>query len=185
VAGPFSTAEVLSQWRAGKFSGLHEFSADGDSWTPLSRMQVVAEASGQERLLDPASAAALLAARAAATSVAAPRVSAVIANPPQSEPLPPPQAVQRAAVAGDNPAAAVIDYPNRARVSAGSENGLAIAGFVCSLVGLFIGISSLLGLIFSAIALGRPGRRGMANAGLVLGIIGVVWWVMVVAMQFN
>jgi len=147
-------------------------------------MLVVANASGEERLLDPASAAALRVASAAAASVAAPRVSAVIANPPRSEPPPLPQAVQRAAVAGDDPAAAVIDYPTRARVSAGSENGLAIAGFVCSLVGIFIGIIALLGLVFSAIALGRPGRRGLATAGLVLGIIGVVGWVFLVAMKF-
>lgn len=184
VAGPFSTAEVLAQWRSGRISGLHEFSADGASWTPLSRMQVVADASGEERILDPAGAAALRAASAAA-SVAAPAISAAVAPPPRSEHLPPPQAVQRAAVAGDDPAVTVIDYSTRARVAAGPENGLAVAGFVCSLVGIFIGIISLLGLVFSAIALGRPGRRGLATAGLVLGIIGVVGWVIVVAMQFE
>ncbi|MCC6320574.1 MAG: hypothetical protein IT438_03960 [Phycisphaerales bacterium] len=184
VAGPFSTAEVLAQWRSGRISGLHEFSADGASWTPLSRMQVVADASGEERILDPAGAAALRAASAAA-SVAAPAISAAVAPPPRSEHLPPPQAVQRAAVAGDDPAVTVIDYSTRTRVAAGPENGLAVAGFVCSLVGIFIGIISLLGLVFSAIALGRPGRRGLATAGLVLGIIGVVGWVIVVAMQFE
>lgn len=181
VAGPFSTAEVLAQWRSGKISGLHEFSADGASWTPLSRMQVVADTSGEERILDPASAAALRAASVAATSVTAPAIAAAAASPPRSEPLPPPQAVPRAA----DPAVTVIDYPTRQHVPAGSENGLAVAGFVCSLVGIFIGIIALLGLVFSAIALGRPGRRGLATAGLVLGIIGVVGWVIVVAMQFE
>jgi hypothetical protein len=89
VAGPFSTADVLAQWRSGRISGLHEFSADGTSWTPLSRMQVVADASGEEKILDPASAAALRAASAATARAAA--------SAAQSEPPSPPDVVQHAA----------------------------------------------------------------------------------------
>ncbi|MCD7727874.1 MAG: DUF4190 domain-containing protein [Ruminococcus sp.] len=65
----------------------------------------------------------------------------------------------------------------------GKLNGLAVAGFVVSLVSLFIcGISSIVGLILSAIGLmqinknvqqGIPQRgKGMAIAGLVIGIVG-------------
>lgn len=136
---------------------------------------------GEERILDPASAAALRRQcgyyhRNGAAAIA--RRSQARRSRSHS---PPPQTVPRKA----DPAVTVIDYSTRPHVPAGSENGLAVAGFVCSLVGIFIGIIALLGLVFSTIALGRPGRRGLATAGLVLGIIGVVGWVIVVAMQFE
>lgn len=54
------------------------------------------------------------------------------------------------------------------------SNGLAVAGFVCSLVGL-LGTAGLLcpiGLIISLVALGKPGGKGFAVAGLILGLIG-------------
>ena len=45
------------------------------------------------------------------------------------------------------------------------SNGLAIAGFVCSLLGIFTGfLLSPIGLILSLVALGRPGGRGFAVA---------------------
>lgn len=62
-------------------------------------------------------------------------------------------------------------------------NGFAIAGFVCAVVGLIVAgiILGALGIIFSAIALkrireGRGGSRGrgLAIAGLVIGIVAVV-----------
>ena len=62
-------------------------------------------------------------------------------------------------------------------------DGMAVAGFVCGLIGLFVAgiILGTLGIIFSAIALGRINRnpdtksgRGLAIAGLILGIIAVV-----------
>ena len=53
------------------------------------------------------------------------------------------------------------------------SNGLAIAGFVCSLLGLFTGfLLSPIGLILSLVALGRPGGRGFAVAGVVIGLLG-------------
>ena len=57
-----------------------------------------------------------------------------------------------------------------------STNGLGTAGFVTSLVGLFLtcGILSPIGLLFSAAALFKA-PRGMAIAGFVLGAIGS-WW---------
>jgi Domain of unknown function (DUF4190) len=62
-------------------------------------------------------------------------------------------------------------------------DGMAIAGFVCGLVGIFVAgiILGTLGIVFSAIALGRINKdpdgksgRGLAIAGLILGIIAVV-----------
>ena len=59
------------------------------------------------------------------------------------------------------------------------RNGLAVAGFTCGIVGLFVFPILLpqLAIIFSAIGLRRSNRegaphRGMAIAGLVMGILG-------------
>ena len=60
-------------------------------------------------------------------------------------------------------------------------NGLGVAGVVVSLVGLVAtcGLLSPLGLLFSLIAMfKRP--RGMAIAGLILGLIGSVWVIVAV-----
>lgn len=54
-------------------------------------------------------------------------------------------------------------------------NGLAIAGFVCSIVGWFCcGITSIIGLILSIVALSQiknrqEGGKGLAIAGIVIG----------------
>ena len=52
-------------------------------------------------------------------------------------------------------------------------NGLGIAGFVCSLVGLLLtgGLLSPVGLVLSLVALGRR-PRGFAVAGVILGALG-------------
>lgn len=69
-------------------------------------------------------------------------------------------------------------------------DGLAIAGFVTGLVGLFVFgiILGALGVVFSSIALKRIKRepenrsgRGLAIAGLVLGIVSVVGALVVLA----
>jgi len=61
-------------------------------------------------------------------------------------------------------------------------SGMAIASLVCSIVGIFLcGTTSILGVIFGFIGLSqtkdnvRPGR-GLAIAGLVIGIIVVLLW---------
>lgn len=62
------------------------------------------------------------------------------------------------------------------------SNGLSIAGFVVSccsmLIGLF-GIVGLVGLILSAIgrsqAKNEGGKTGLATAGIVLGVIGMLY----------
>ncbi len=62
------------------------------------------------------------------------------------------------------------------------NSGMAIAGFVCSLLGLVTCcafLPSLLGIVFGGVALG-PTRRGeqrgagLATAAIVLGIVGII-----------
>jgi len=57
---------------------------------------------------------------------------------------------------------------------ASDSNGLAIAAFVISLVGLLAtgGLLSPVGLILGLVALGRPAGRGFAIAAIVLGLLG-------------
>jgi hypothetical protein len=57
-------------------------------------------------------------------------------------------------------------------------NSLGVAGFICSLVGLVsCGLLSPVGLVLSAAGLRRE-PKGLAIAGLVLGIIGSIWFVL-------
>jgi Domain of unknown function (DUF4190) len=66
-------------------------------------------------------------------------------------------------------------------------NGLAIASLICSIIGFFVMqiILGPLGIIFGAIALGRANRgaggRGMAMAGLIIGVVDVLLFVIVLA----
>ena len=58
-------------------------------------------------------------------------------------------------------------------------NGMAIAGFVLAL----ICCTAPLGVIFSAIGLNQIGKdssqggKGLALAGLIIGIVGLIWWI--------
>lgn len=80
-------------------------------------------------------------------------------------------------------------YPQTGFGSVGVQpgNGLAVAGFVLSLVGLFIlwFICGTLGIIFGAVGLQRANRgakyRGLAIAGLVIGIIDIVGYIILLA----
>ena len=55
-------------------------------------------------------------------------------------------------------------------------NGLAVAGFTCSLVGVVFsaGLLCPIGLVLSLVALGRPGQRGFAIAGALIGAFGTL-----------
>jgi Na+/proline symporter len=83
-------------------------------------------------------------------------------------------------------------------------NGLAVAGFICALVGAFAGLIPLmfwlaiplgvLGLVFGIIGRKRAkrepavGRRGMATWGIALGIVAVgfgIWGATVIASVSN
>jgi len=63
-----------------------------------------------------------------------------------------------------------------------SSNGLSIAGFVVSLVSLFVlgfyGLTGAVGLILSAVgrsqAVNNGQKTGLATAGIVLGVISVI-----------
>ena len=71
------------------------------------------------------------------------------------------------------------DRPSHSQTNRGSisTNGLGLAGFVLSLIGLCSGGAlSPIGLIVSFIAIFRR-PRGLAIAGLVLGILGSTWLV--------
>ena len=75
-------------------------------------------------------------------------------------------------------------FPPYVMVPGRESNGLGVAGFFISLIGLFIptGIVALLGLLISLVALGRQ-PRGFAGLGVLIGLFGTVVWlaVMVVA----
>jgi len=58
------------------------------------------------------------------------------------------------------------------------SNGMAIAGFVCSLLGCLTCIPAILGLVFSLIALSGPNQanRGLAIAGAIISAIWLLLW---------
>ncbi|MEP7114681.1 MAG: DUF4190 domain-containing protein [Ilumatobacteraceae bacterium] len=97
--------------------------------------------------------------------------------PPPSDPFPhPPGSSFPPQPPGYQPYPASAPMPDKR-----TKSGMAIAGFVCSLVGVIpcfwaIQIMGLLGTIFGFIGLkqtkdGRRGGRGLAIAGVVIGII--------------
>ncbi len=60
-------------------------------------------------------------------------------------------------------------------------NGLGIAGFVVSLLGLGCGCFSIVGVVLSAIAMARR-PRGFAIAGLIIGLVGMLLTILVVVL---
>ncbi|WP_369217766.1 DUF4190 domain-containing protein [Streptomyces flavofungini] len=79
-------------------------------------------------------------------------------------------------------------YGGSSAASSGARtNGFAVAGLVCGIVGLFL-LSFVLGplaIVFGAIALRQKAVRGsgggMAKAGIILGIVDVVLFIVVLA----
>lgn len=65
-----------------------------------------------------------------------------------------------------------------------STNGYAIAALVCSIVlAVFAGIGSILGVVFGIIGLrhcrqNNERGRGLAIAGIVIGAIGILFWLL-------
>jgi len=68
--------------------------------------------------------------------------------------------------------------------AASTTNGQAIAALICGIVGLCIGFVSVVAIILGINARKNPVQRGMATAGLVLGIIGAVGWIIAVLINF-
>ena len=64
---------------------------------------------------------------------------------------------------------------SKSNKSMGDGSGFAITGFIVSILGLFIlpFVFLPLGIIFSALGL-KSGKKGLAIAGLVIGIVGVL-----------
>ena len=64
---------------------------------------------------------------------------------------------------------------NKSYKTMGDGSGFAIAGFIASILGLFILpiVFLPLGIVFSALGL-KSGKKGLAIAGLVIGIVGVL-----------
>ena len=58
------------------------------------------------------------------------------------------------------------------------SNGAAIAALICGIVGLCVGPVSIGAIIAGAIGMKKPVNKGMAIAGLVMGIIGAVGWLL-------
>ncbi len=67
------------------------------------------------------------------------------------------------------------DDANNANKTMGNGSGFAIAGFIASILGLFILpiVFLPLGIVFSALGL-KSDLRGLAIAGLIIGIIGIL-----------
>ena len=65
------------------------------------------------------------------------------------------------------------------------NSGLAVASLVLGIVGFFFNLLAVLAIIFGAVAIGQITKnpelkgRGMAIAGLVLGIIVVAGWILI------
>ncbi|MEU3557285.1 DUF4190 domain-containing protein [Streptomyces fragilis] len=85
----------------------------------------------------------------------------------------------------------MTSYGNPSAASSGSRtNGLAIASLCCGIVGLFI-MNIILGPL--AIVLGVVARRqagvknggGLAKAGIVLGVVDVVLWLVLMLVAAN
>ncbi|MEU0671461.1 DUF4190 domain-containing protein [Streptomyces sp. NPDC006172] len=78
-------------------------------------------------------------------------------------------------------------YGSSSTASSGSRtNGMAIASLCCGIVGLFL-FNIVLGpvaIVLGSVALRQTGTRngaGMAKAGIVLGVVDVVLWLVMLA----
>jgi len=67
------------------------------------------------------------------------------------------------------------------------KNGFATASLVCGILGCLFAPLSILAIIFGAIGMGRKdkSKRGIAIAGFVLGVVGVIAWVIFYAWFFQ
>ncbi len=60
------------------------------------------------------------------------------------------------------------------------SNGLAIGALICGIAGLCTGgLLSIVAIILGVLGRKNPVNKGMATAGLILGIVGIVLWVII------
>ncbi|MBR5278541.1 MAG: DUF4190 domain-containing protein [Clostridia bacterium] len=76
---------------------------------------------------------------------------------------------------------------NNAKVKTASNSdgkGFAIASLICGIVSIimFAIITGPLGIVFGAIAKNKGNTSPMATAGIVCGVIGVIGWLILMAM---
>ncbi|MFB8245282.1 DUF4190 domain-containing protein [Streptomyces sp. NPDC001046] len=79
-------------------------------------------------------------------------------------------------------------YGGSSAASGSRTNGLAIASLCCGIIGLFF-LNIILGplaIVFGAIARRSAGNgAGMAKAGIILGVVDVVLWLILLAVAAN
>jgi hypothetical protein len=82
--------------------------------------------------------------------------------------------------------APMSQYPLPTPSAAPANSGLAIAGFVLSLVGLLVLplILGIVGVTLSAVGL-KAGKRRLANFGLAIGIFDIVYGIVTLVMNLN
>ena len=67
-------------------------------------------------------------------------------------------------------------------------SGFAVASLVCGIVGLLINFLSIPAIVLGAIGIAQTGKnskykgRGMAVAGLVLGIFTIIFWIVIIVL---
>jgi len=74
--------------------------------------------------------------------------------------------------------------PPTTQAPVAQSNNMAVAALICGIVGLCIGPASVVALILGIIARKNPDKKGMATAGLVLGIVGVIGWIVALIILF-
>lgn len=114
-------------------------------------------------------------------------VQPVAAQPVQQvQPVQPvPQPYQQPQPMYGNPAGAQ-PQPNQAYTQAPPQqsNGLAVGALICGILGLCFGLLAVVAIILGVMGRKNPVNQGMATAGMVLGIIGAVGWVISLVIIF-
>jgi len=76
------------------------------------------------------------------------------------------------------PIAAQYPVPAGAKTS----RGFSVTALISGIVGLFLPGFSIVAIIFGALGMRKPGGKGLGITGLVLGLAGVIAWVIVLAL---